>query len=296
MASGLLTTGLNYSASQKNPQILPMAKNQNTPKNKTVNFRVGPLEVLIASTPEQIRAAQRLRYRVFYLEMGAKASKETHKARRDFDEYDVICDHILVIDHDANKKVVGAYRVLRRSQLLPGMKFYTQNEYDITKALRYFKGEVMELGRSCVDRAYRTRNTMQLLWRAIGEYTALYNVELLFGCASFPGYRYKMHATHLAYLYHYHLAPVEWRPRVKKNRRAKPMNVIDKYHLDKRECLTTLPPLIKGYLRVGGFVGNGAYKDKQYNTTDVCIIVKTDQITDKYATRYGTGNGTKEKE
>lgn len=254
----------------------------------TVNFRVGSLEVKIAETKEELHAAQRLRYRVFYLEMGAKASKETHKARRDFDKYDDVCDHILVIDHEKDKKVVGAYRVLRRSQLPPGWKFYTQNEYNLSAPLKYFKGDVMELGRSCVDRAYRTRSAMQLLWRAIGEYVALHNVEALFGCASFPGYRYKIHATHLAYLYHYHLAPAEYRPKVKLNkRRGKPMNLIDKYHLDKRECLTSLPPLIKGYLRVGGFVGDGAYKDKQYNTTDVCIIVKTDAIAGKYAERYG---------
>ena len=261
-------------------------------KAKTVNFRVGPLEVFIASSEAQVRAAQRLRYKVFYLEMGAKASKETHKARRDFDEYDDICDHVMVIDHDKNKKVVGTYRILRRSQLPPGMDFYTQNEYDVSRALKYFKGEIMELGRSCVDRAYRTRSPMPLLWRAIGASVAFYNVEAMFGCASFPGYRYKIHATHLAYLYHYHLAPKEFRPKArKKGRRAKPMNLIDKYHLDKRECLTTLPPLIKGYLRLGGMVGNGAYKDKQYNTTDVCIILKTDQIADNYAERYGTKAG-----
>lgn len=254
---------------------------------KTVNFQVGTLEVFIATTEEQIKASQRLRYKVFCLEIGAKATKEMKAAKRDFDEYDAICDHLLVIDHAANDKVVGSYRLLRRSKLPPGGKFYTESEYDISKALNYFKGEVMELGRSCVDRAYRTRSTMQLLWRAIGEYTALYNVELLFGCASFPGSNYKIHATHLAYLYHYHLAPAEFRPQaIKIKRRRKPMNLIDKYHLDKRECLISLPPLIKGYLRLGGFVGNGAFKDKAYNTTDVCIVLKTDLITDKYANRY----------
>ncbi len=254
-----------------------------------VNFRVGSLEVMIASTQEQLHAAQRLRYKVFCLEMGAKATREMRSLRRDFDEFDPICDHMLVIDHEKNKKVVGAYRMLRRSQLPKGRSFYTEGEYDISKALAYFKGDVMELGRSCVDKAYRTRSTMQLLWRAIGEYIAIHNVQLMFGCASFPGHRYKMHATHLAYLYHYHLAPKEFRPVARKiRRRRKPMNLIDKYHLDKRECLITLPPLIKGYLRLGGYVGNGAFKDKPYNTTDVCIVLPTEQITGKYATRYGT--------
>lgn len=263
------------------------------PENKkTVNFRVGSLEVLIAQTKEQVRAAQALRYRVFVEEMGAKASKEMKAKKLDFDDFDSLCDHLLVIDHDRNGQVVGSYRLLRRSQLPRGGHFYTEGEYDISKALAYFKGEVMELGRSCVDRAYRTRSTMQLLWRAIGEYVALYNIELMFGCASFPGHRYKIHATHLAYLYHYHLAPEEFRPKALKiRRRSKPMNLVEKEYLDKRECLSSLPPLIKGYLRLGGFVGDGAFKDKPYNTTDVCIVLKTDQIADKYANRYGTKTG-----
>lgn len=256
---------------------------------RTVNFRVGSLEVLIATNKEQIRASQALRFRVFCEEMGAKASKEAKAQKLDFDEFDDICDHMLVIDHDRGGEVVGSYRLLRRSKLPRGRHFYTEGEYDISKALNHFKGEVMELGRSCVDRAYRTRSTMQLLWRAIGEYVALYNVELLFGCASFPGHRYKIHATHLSYLYHYHLAPAEFRPKALKiRRRRKPMNLVDKDHLDKRECMVTLPPLIKGYLRLGGFVGDGAFKDKPYNTTDVCIVLKTDEIAGRYATRYGT--------
>ncbi len=275
------TTGSNSSASRKATDKALNAK---------VNFRVGSLEVLVAENKSQIKASQKLRYRVFCEEMGAKASKQMKSTKRDFDTYDNICDHLLVIDHDKNKAVVGSYRLLRRSQLPKGKKFYTEGEYDISKALKYFKGEVMELGRSCVDRAYRTRSSMQLLWRAIGEYVAVHNVELLFGCASFPGSRYKVHATHLAYLYHYHLAPAEFRPKVLKNRRkGKRMNLVDKDHLDKRECMVSLPPLIKGYLRVGGYVGNGAYKDKPYNTTDICILVKTDSITDKYQTRYAPG-------
>ena len=119
--------------------------------------------------------------------MGAKASRETHKARRDFDEYDDICDHILVIDHEKEGKVVGAYRVLRRSQLPPGMKFYTQSEYDISKALRYFKGDIMELGRSCVDRAYRTRShDAAYCGGRLVNMSRLHNVEAMFGCAILP--------------------------------------------------------------------------------------------------------------
>ena len=153
--------------------------------------------------------------------MGAKASRETHKARRDFDEYDDICHHILVIDHEKEGKDRWCLPRVAPLAITTGhVKFYTQSEYDISKALRYFKGDIMELGRSCVDRAYRTRNTMQLLWRAIGEYVALYNVEALFGCAFIPGYRYKMHVPRIwLMLYHYHLAPKEYRPKVKKNRR-----------------------------------------------------------------------------
>lgn len=248
----------------------------------------GSLSAYVATKPEEIKASQELRYRVFVEEMGAKASPKMQAEKRDFDEFDDICDHLLVVDTE-NDKVVGSYRLLRRSQIPEGRGFYTESEYDIAKMVNHFEGDVMELGRSCVDVEFRNRASMQLLWRAISTYVQFHKVELLFGCASLPGSDSKQHAEHLTYLYHNHLAPEEIRPRVLE-KLYKPMDLVDPATYDDKRIIASLPPLVKGYLRLGGYIGDGAFEDHEYNTTDVCIVMKTATITKKYIDRYNEQN------
>jgi putative hemolysin len=253
-----------------------------------LHFESGSLRAFIAETEEDVIASQQLRYRVFVEEMGANASPQMHAEKRDFDEFDDICDHLLVKDVEKNT-VVGSYRLLRRSQVPAGRKFYTESEYDISKMLGHFKGEVMELGRSCVDKDYRSRSSMQLLWRALGEYSDKHSVELMFGCASFPGSDHKAHAVELSCLYHYYLAPEEFRPRALENLYTN-MDIIPKENYDAKRAMASMPPLVKGYLRLGAYIGDGAFEDKNYNTTDVCIVLKMDRVTGKYHDRYVGGN------
>jgi putative hemolysin len=244
------------------------------------------LEVRLATSSAEVEAAQRLRYRVFYDEMGAKPTPDMAASRRDFDEFDEVCDHLLVIDHklgDGPHGVVGTYRLQRRDSR-KFSRFYTASEYDIDKIVA-FPGRVLELGRSCVDPTYRTRMTMQLLWRGIAGYVFTYNIDLLFGCASLHGTDPQALAVPLSFLYHHHLAPDAIRPRALPGLYAE-MNLMTAEELGQRKGVVELPPLIKGYLRLGGFVGDGAVIDHQFNTTDVCVIVKTDQITDKYFRHY----------
>jgi len=244
------------------------------------------LEVRLANSEAEIEAAQRLRYRVFYEEMGAKPTPEMAAQKRDFDEFDQYCDHLLVInnravDHDLG--VVGTYRLHRRDK--PGFKgFYSSAEYDIAK-IAALPGRVLELGRSCVDADWRTKMTMQLLWRGIAGYVFAHNIDLMFGCASLPGTDPSALALPLSYLYHHHLAPAAILPRALPERYTD-MNLLPQDKIDVKRALVALPPLIKGYLRLGGFVGDGAVIDPQFNTTDVCIIVQTDLITDKYFRHY----------
>lgn len=248
----------------------------------------GNLEVIIASKPEQIEAAQRLRYRVFCEEMGARPSEEIERSKRDMDAFDAVCDHLLVVEHQDNAEalVVGTYRLLRRAAMAKIGRFYSESEYD-TSAVNNYKGEILEVGRSCVDPDYRNRAVMQLLWRGIGAYVARFDVALMFGCASFHGTDPKAHAMALSYLYHYHLAPEELRP-VALPSRFIDMNLMPKEAVNVKEAFSSLPALIKGYLRLSGYIGLGAVIDYEYNTTDVSIVVKTDLVTEKYAQRYGT--------
>ena len=261
----------------------------------------GTLEVRLAATAEEIDAAQALRYHVFYDEMGAQPTDDMRARQRDFDRYDDHCDHLLVIDHarKGKNKIIGTYRLIRRAAAAECGGFYSSSEYDIAPVLEY-PGEILELGRSCIDAEYRTGPVMQILWRGLTAYVFKYNVTLMFGCASLPGTNPQDLALPLSYLYYHHLAPPALRPkalpgqyvdmRLMPREAFDPNVVFNNMKLDPRGGSNSLPPLIKGYIRVGGFVGDGAVIDTQFNTTDVFIIVKTDLITSRYIRHYERGN------
>jgi putative hemolysin len=250
-------------------------------------LRAGNLGVRIATSTNEVDAAQALRYRIFYTEMGARADAATDRARRDRDAYDEVADHLLVIDHaigDGPEGVVGTYRLIRREAAARLGQFYSADEYDISK-IEQFGGGLMELGRSCVDAQYRNRAVMQLLWGGIAAYVFHHKIDLMFGCASLHGIDTEALASELTYLYYYHLAPPALRPRALPHRYIE-MRRLDRDDVDPKRALASLPPLIKGYLRLGGFVGDGAVIDAQFNTTDVAVVVKTDMVTESYYRHY----------
>jgi L-ornithine Nalpha-acyltransferase len=250
-------------------------------------IRAGHLGVRIAVSEAEVDAAQALRYRVFYGEMGAHADAATAAAQRDSDAFDPVADHLLVMDYSQGEgpaAVVGTYRLIRREAAARVGGFYSASEYDVSPLVSR-PGPVLELGRSCVDSAHRGRPSMQLLWAGIAAYIAKHNIEVMFGCASLPGTDLDALAVPLSYLHADHLAPPELRPRAVPDRFV-PMNRMDPALIDRRAALAELPPLIKGYLRLGGFVGEGAVIDPQFNTTDVCVVVMTERVTDKYSRHF----------
>ncbi len=246
-------------------------------------LKSGALEVRLAQSEEDIEAAQGLRYQVFYEECGAQPDETMALLKRDIARIDDFCDVLLVIDHTHNK-IVGTYRFMLREAAQHYGSYYTATEFEISKLTAY-PGQIMELGRSCVHKNYRTKPTMQLLWRGIGAYIQMNNVAICFGCASFIGTDVSKYHQALAYLYHHHLAPPELRAQALPSH-CQEMNLISKKEIDQKEAMRQLPPLIKGYLRLGGFVGEGAYIDLSFNSIDVCIIVKKETMTDRYSQRY----------
>jgi L-ornithine Nalpha-acyltransferase len=258
--------------------------------NTCVSFpeiRGANLGVRIATAEDELDAVQALRYRVFYQEMGARPDAATTASQRDRDIYDTVADHLLVVDHGLSEGaagVVGTYRLIQREAAARIGHFYSADEYDITK-IEANPGRILELGRSCVDAPYRSRAVMQLLWRGIAAYVFQNKIELMFGCASLPGTDPDALASELTYLYYNHLAPAAIRPRALPHRYIE-MRRMDRDEIDARSALNKLPPLIKGYLRLGGFVGDGAVIDPQFNTTDVAVVVQTDLVTDKYYKHY----------
>ena len=270
---------------------------QNITPSKDTEIRTGSIEVRLAQSAEEIKAAQALRYHVFYEEMGAKPSAEIEALKLDFDKYDEHCDHLLVLDHMRKGKspVIGTYRLIRRAAAAKCGGFYSSSEYDISPLMAY-PGEILELGRSCIDAEYRTGAVMQILWRGLTAYVFEHDVTLMFGCASLPGTDPKALAVPLSYMHHFHLAPPALRAKALPDRyvdmailprEAFDANAaFDGIKLDPRGGGNSLPPLLKGYIRVGGFFGDGAVIDHEFNTTDVCIIVKTDLITRRYVKHY----------
>ena len=261
-----------------------------TSSAEIVKVVAGDFEVRLAKDTAEIDAAQALRYRVFYEEMKARPTAEIAAKRRDFDSFDKVCDHLLVLDRrrgEGPEGIVGTYRLIRRSAAAKLGRFYSSAEYDIQPMIDY-PGEVLELGRSCIEKDARNTATMQMLWRGIALYAFHYNIQVMFGCASFPGTDPSQHALPLSYLYHHHLAPPEIRVRALASRCVK-MDVLAPGTYDARKAMARVPPLIKGYLRLGGFVGDGAVIDPEFNTTDVFIIVKTELVTEKYIRHYERG-------
>ncbi len=255
--------------------------------------RVGDLEVRLAVTRAEIKLAQRLRFQVFYEEMSAVPSRLAQFRRRDEDAYDAFCDHLLVVDVSAGRsrldqpKVVGTYRVLRQDIAERRLGFYTAGEYDIAPLMDSKPGyRFMELGRSCVLPPYRNKRTVELLWHGLWTYVREHHIDVMLGCASFEGTDPNAHAMALSFLHHFAAAPPEWHCRAHDKLHV-PMNLLPKDKVDAKSALKVIPPLIKGYLRLGACVGDGAVIDRQFGTTDVLIVLPVERIDPRYFEHYG---------
>ncbi len=242
--------------------------------------RSGWLEARLATTPAEIEAAQRLRYDVFYREMDAKPTPDMAAAGRDFDRYDAFADHLLVFDMEAGEKVVGCYRLLRHAVANRNGGFYSADEYDLSQLLAAAgpDDKLLELGRSCVAKDYRSSAVMQFMWRGLVAYLDRHEISLMFGCASLEGIRPETLKLELAYLHHFHAVPPELPPVKALPARYVDMNLMPKEAIDPAEAQRELPPLVKGYIRFGSYIGDGAVIDHQFNTTDVFIYFPTARL------------------
>lgn len=256
--------------------------------------RLGPLEVRLARTAAEVRRAQKLRYRVFYEEMSAIPDAATLLARRDVDAFDTICDHLMVVDHAAvpvpgrrMPAVVGTYRLLRQDVAERHGGFYTAGEFDISGLLARHRGlKFLELGRSCVLAPYRNKRSVELLWHGIWNYVRAHRCDVMIGCASLDGTDPDRLALPLSFLHHGARAPEEWRARALPGRCVE-MNRMPREAIDQKAALRLLPPLIKGYLRLGAFIGDGAVVDHQFGTTDVLIVMPVSAIAARYIEHFG---------
>ncbi|MCB1354213.1 MAG: GNAT family N-acetyltransferase [Rhodobacteraceae bacterium] len=245
--------------------------------------------VKIAETEEELLGARRLRYRVFVEEMGASARPEEHALRQEWDEFDPYFDHLILLSRedgieDPLDRVVGVYRLMRDDAAREGIGFYGAGEYDLSPILTSGR-KALELGRSCVALAHRGGLGMHLLWNGLAGYVLDRNIEILFGVASFHGTDPAPIAEALAYLHHTRLAPPELRVRALEGHYLD-MNLLPAAEVDATRASQQIPPLIRSYLRLGGFVGDGAFVDHDFNTIDVCVVMDTVRMTESHRRFY----------
>ncbi len=246
-------------------------------------------EMRIATSVEDTRGAERLRYSVFVEELGGNGGEVDHEGRFERDRFDAFADQLVLIDPGVDPQsynhVIGVYRLLRAPQACAAGGFYSEAEYDLTP-LKSSGRTLLELGRSCVDARHRGGAAMFHLWQGVAEYVLKHEIEVLFGVASFHGTDVAALAQPLSHLHHSHLAPPDLRPRAKVHQ---PMDVVPPEHVKRPAAMKATPALIKAYLRLGGMVGDGAFVDHDFNTVDVCLVVDTEKMSAKHRDIYAKG-------
>lgn len=253
--------------------------------------------VRLARGGEEVATAQELRFSVFYEELKANPDAAAQQSRRDEDRFDAFCDHLIVVRRMAKDEagqfgvdegeMIGTYRLLRQSVADQNGGFYTQSEFDIAPLLAAKPDlKFLELGRSCVLKQYRTKPVVELLWQGIWNYVRLHGLDVMLGCASLEGIDHTVHTPTLNFLARNSAAPPEWRVRAVPGRYVEMKSDAEPFS-DPKAALKALPPLIKGYLRLGCYIGDGAVIDRQFNTTDVLIILPVSNISPRYITHFG---------
>jgi len=253
--------------------------------------RIGNLETRLARDEAEIAAAQEVRYRVFYDEMGAHKSGLQALDRRDADRFDPVCDHLLVLDSSLpgpdHHRIVGTYRLLRQEAAHAAGGFYSQDEFDLPGLVaRHPDKRFLELGRSCVLPDYRSKRTIEVLWQGIWAYTNHHRIGVMTGCASFPGTDPAIHAEALSYLAHHCRAEGEWDVSAVPGR-YRAMNLVPAEEINPKSAFSAMPPLVKGYLRLGARIGDGCVIDHEFGTVDVFIVLPVGQIASRYVNYYG---------
>ncbi|WP_431299019.1 GNAT family N-acetyltransferase [Tabrizicola sp. BL-A-41-H6] len=247
-----------------------------------------PIVLRLAASEADLLSAQRLRYEVFIEELGGDGPLVDHAKRLERDAFDPFFDHLVLVDRRRDPTtlthVIGAYRVLPSDRRAAAGRFYSESEFDLGPLLNSGR-KLLELGRSCVHRDHRGGTAMFHLWNGLAEYVLERGIEILFGAASFHGTDSAALAAPLSWLHHHHLAPPALRVRALPPNRQE-MNLIPADQLDRKAALAATPALIKAYLRLGGFVSDGAWVDHAFNTTDVCLVMNTTEMSARHREFY----------
>lgn len=239
---------------------------------------VSPLHVSVAQSAEDIRAAQRLRYDVFVDELGGDGPLVDHKNRLEVDAFDPFADHLILRDDryldGPTHGVVGVYRVMTRQHAKAAGRFYSADEFDLS-VLVNSSLSLLELGRSCLHPDVRSGPGLMTLWQGLAAYVAAHGIDVLFGVASFHGTDQQRLRNALSHLHHAYLAPPQLRVT---STTPDALRILAPGEVDRKSAMRDTPALIKSYLKLGGFIGQGVFIDHAFNTTDVCMLLDTARL------------------
>jgi putative hemolysin len=240
--------------------------------------------IKIAESNFEIKKAQSLRYKIFFKEKKIKKKSFKFLLQRDYDFYDKISDHLIIIDNnrEIRDNVIGTYRLLRGNCAKLYRGFYTEQEFDISNLKKNFSSkDILELGRSCVHPQYRSGIILKLLWQGISNYIKMYKIKILMGCASFHGTNPSKFKDEFSLLNESYRLPEDY------DVKSLQSNEISfNKNINHSTTLNKLPPLIKGYLRAGGMVSENFYIDTEFETIDYCVIMLTEKIVSRYQNKF----------
>lgn len=236
-------------------------------------------QVSLARSDDEIRAAQRLRYEVFVTELGGDGAGVDHAARREIDTFDAHADHLLLRDlrhaDSETDGVVGVYRLMTARHAAAAGRFYSEDEFDLSPLLNSGL-TLLELGRTCLHPDHRGGPALLALWQGLAGYVADHGSDVLFGTASFHGTDLDALSHAISHLHAEYLAPEALRVTT---RMPAETPLLPPDRIDRKAAMRDTPALIKSYLKLGGTIGQGVFVDHAFNTTDVCLILETANIT-----------------
>lgn len=246
----------------------------------TLPIKLGNLEVRLAHGEDEVSQVLKMRSEIFQL-----------PTKINVDEHDAVCDHLIVIDKSPTRSnqtspIVGTYRLVRAEHAAKVGGFYSASEFKISQMLVGNTDlNFLEFGRSCVLPDYRNMRAIELLWAGSWAYIKKHNIDILFGCASFRGVDPHQHLEALSFLYHFAASDKIFDVKVNPKFRGD-LKLLDKVDIDTKRALKNLPPLIKGYLRVGAKFSTEFAIDKKFNTIDVLTVLPVSNIKKRYIKYY----------
>lgn len=252
----------------------------------------GELEACLATTRKEVRRAQKLRYRVFFEEGRAAPDPTARVLRRDVCRFDRVADHLIVVDktrtyRDGAPRIVGVYRLLRQDVAERNFGFYSACEFDVDSLVaRRPDMRFLEVGRACIAHTHRRKHVLELLWRGLWTYAQRHRIDAMIGCASLPGADSSVHAAAIAALAAGGGNPA-WHVAPRADRIDTGAEGLGAEPIPPRALLRVLPPLVKGYWRLGATFSPSPVVDRAFNTTDLFVVMPLSEIEARYLQYFG---------